>query len=105
MLRHAQRFLLLRSVLIPFPVPDLRHVLAVFVDVLIVLDELVMHHLLQVCPLGAQLRQAIHHVLHQMEPVQFVLYPDVKSRRDRTLFDVASDVQIAVGPAVSQPVD
>ena len=105
MLRHAQRFLLLRSVLIPFPVPDLRQVLIVFVDVLIVLDELVMDHLLQVGPLGAQLRQAIHHILHQVEPVQFVLYPDVKSRRDRALFHIAPDVQVAVGPAVGQAMD
>ena len=75
------------------------------VDVLLVLDELVLHHLLQVGPLGAQLRQAIDHVLHQVEPVQVVLHPDVKGRRDRALFLVAPDMQVAVGPAVGQPVD
>ena len=89
----------------PLPVPDFRHVLAVLVDVLLVLDELVLHHLLQVGPLGAQLRQAIDHVLHQVEPVQVVLHPHVKGRRDRALFLVAPDVQVAVGPAVGQPVD
>jgi Tfp pilus assembly protein FimV len=47
----------------PFPVADLRQVLAVLVDVLLVLDQLVPHHLLQVGALGAQLRQAIDHVL------------------------------------------
>ena len=61
--------------------------------------------LLQVGPLGAQMRQPIHHVLHQMEPVQVVLHPHVKGRRDRALFLVAPDVQVAVGPAVGQPVD
>ena len=32
----------------PFPLPDFGHVLAVLVDVLLVLDELVLHHVLQV---------------------------------------------------------
>ena len=75
------------------------------VDILLVLDELVLHRLLQVVPFGAQLRQAIHHVLHQVEPVQLVLHPDVKGRRDRALFHVAADVEVTVGPAVGQPVD
>jgi hypothetical protein len=35
----------------PLPVPDFRHVLAVFVDVQLMLDELVLHLLLQVGPL------------------------------------------------------
>ena len=51
------------------------------------------------------MRQAIHHVLYQVEPVQLVLYPNVKSRRDRALFHIAPDVQVAVGSAVGQPVD
>ena len=42
----------------PLPVPDFRHVLSVLVDVLLMLDKLVLHHLLQVSALIAQLRQA-----------------------------------------------
>ena len=61
--------------------------------------------LLQIGPLGTQMRQAIDHVLHQMEPVQVVLHPHVEGRRDRALFLVAPDVEVAVGPAVGQPVD
>ena len=37
----------------PLPVADFRQVLAVLVDVVLVLDELVPHHLLQIRPLGA----------------------------------------------------
>ena len=54
------------------PVPDFRHVLAVLVDVLLVLDELVLNHLLQRCAARAQLRQPIDHILHQVEPVKIV---------------------------------
>ena len=90
---------------LPLPVPDLRHILAVLIDVMLVLDELVLHHLLQIGPLGTQLRQPIDHVLHQMKPVQVVLYPHVEGRCNRALFLVAPDVQVAVGPAVGQPVD
>src|ERR1035437_4628952 len=61
--------------LTPFPVTDFRQVFAVLVDVLLVLDELVLDHLLQVRPSGAQVRQPVHHVLHQVEAVQVILDP------------------------------
>jgi len=57
---------------VPFPVPDFRHVLAVLVDVLLVLDELVLELLLQVDALVAGLRQAVDGVHHQVEAVQVV---------------------------------
>jgi hypothetical protein len=44
--------------------PDFGQVLAVFIDVLLVLDELVLHLLLQIGPLGTQVGQAIDHVSH-----------------------------------------
>src|SRR6266699_4038362 len=49
----------------PTPVADLRHVLTVPVDVLLVLDELVLELLLQVDPLVAGLRQAIDGIDHE----------------------------------------
>ena len=39
------------------------------------------------------------------KPVQFVLHPDIEGGRDRSLFLVAPDVEVPVGPAVGQPVD
>ena len=72
---------------------------------MLVLDELVLHLLLQVGALGTQVRQPIDDVLHQMEPVQVVLHPHIKGRRDRALFLVTPDVEVAVGPAVGEPVD
>ena len=76
-----------------------------FVDVLLVLDEFVLHLLLQVGALGAQMRQAIDDILHQVEAIQVVLHPYVKGCCDRALFLVSPHVQIAVGPAIGQPVD
>src|SRR5208282_3639696 len=78
--------------LLPLPVTDFRHVFAVLVDVMLVLDELVLNHLLQVGPFSAQLRYSINHVLHQVEPVQGVLHPHIKRRRDGALLLVAPDV-------------
>ena len=75
------------------------------IDVDFVLDELVLHQLLQVGPFGSQIRHPIHHVLHQMKPVQFVLHPYVERRRDRAFFLVASDMQVPIGPTIGQPVD
>src|ERR1700722_12704193 len=96
---------LLRFAWTPFPVTNLRQVLAVPVDVLLVLNQFILHLLFEVRPLGAQVRQAIDHVLNQVEPVQVVLYSDVKGRGDGALFLVAADVEVAVGPAIGQPVD
>jgi len=73
--------------------------------VMLVLDELVLHLLLQVGTLGTQMRQAINHVLHQMKAIQVILHPHIKCCRNRSLFLVATDVEVAVGPAVGQPVD
>jgi len=69
------------------------------IDVMLVLDKLVPSHLLQIGPL-APVRQAIHHVLHEMKAVQVILNPHVESSRDGTFFLVAADVEIAIGPAV-----
>ena len=72
---------------------------------MLVLDELVLHLLFQVGALGTQVWQPIDDVLHEMEPVQVVLHPHIKCRRDRALFLVTADVEVAVGPAVGEPVD
>lgn len=82
-------------VLTPLPVPDLRQVLTVFVDVLLMLDELILDHLLQIGPIGAQLRQAINHVLHQVEPVQGDDNDDTNQRVRRSML-VGSTVFLVV---------
>ena len=61
--------------------------------------------LLQVGALGAQLRHAVDHVLHEVEAIQLVLHPHVEGRRDGALFLVAADVKVAVRPAVGETVD
>src|SRR5271170_639912 len=43
----------------PGPIPDLRHVLSVPTDVLLVLDQLVLELLLQIDPLVTGLRQSV----------------------------------------------
>ncbi len=76
-----------------------------FVDEMLVLDQFVLHLLLQVGTFGTQVRQAIHHIQHQMETVEFVLHSHVKGRCDRTFFYIAAHMKISVGAAVRQPVD
>jgi len=89
----------------PLPVADLRHVHAVFIDVAPVRVELVRELLLEIGPLGPCLRQAIDGIHHQMETIHVVHDRHVEGRRDRALFLVAPDVEVAVRPAVGQPVD
>jgi len=63
------------------------------------------HLLFQVGPLGAQVGQAVHYVLHQMESIQVVLHPNVEGSGDGALLFVAPDMQIAIGPGIRQPVN
>ena len=51
----------------PFPVQYLGHVFAVFADVLLVVEQFFLQFLFQVRGFGVQLRQAIDHILGEME--------------------------------------
>ena len=101
-----RRFVILRRAWhLPFPIPNFRQILAVFVNVMFVLDEFVLHLLFQIGTLGTQMRHAIHHVLHEMKAVEVVLHAHIECRRDRPFFLVAADVKVAVRAAIGQPVD
>src|ERR1700722_4906195 len=63
----------LPSTVLPGPVQDFGHVLAVEVDVEVVLDELVGHRLFQVAAAGPGLGEAVDHVLDEVGAVQAVL--------------------------------
>ena len=85
---------------------DSRQVLAVFGDVLLVLDELVLERLLQGDSLVAGLRQAADGIHHEVEVVQIVQHRHVEERGDGTLFLVDADVDVVVvNAAVGQPVE
>src|SRR5450631_2464592 len=73
-----------------------------FVNIILVFDELILHLLSQICAISTQLWRTINHVLHQMEAVYGVLYPHVKARCYRSLFNIPPDMQIAVGAAIGR---
>ena len=60
--------------------------------------SLSLHVLLQIGAFRAQIRNAIDHVLHQVETVEVVLHAHVEGRGDRALFLVAADMQFVVRP-------
>jgi hypothetical protein len=62
----------------PFPVANLGQILAASIDVLLMLDEFVLHLLLQIIPLNIHLGQTINDILHEVKPVQLVLHSHVK---------------------------
>src|SRR5579871_4767178 len=80
----------------PFPVPNLRQVLAVLVDVLLVLDQLVLELLLQVDAFFAGPRHAVNGVHHEVEAVQIVQDRHVEGGGDGALFLVAADVDVVM---------
>ena len=64
--------LILRQV--PLPIENLRHILTDLVDVVLVLHQLVVHLLDEVCTAVAQLGQMQDGILDQMEAVDLVLH-------------------------------
>src|SRR6185295_8802157 len=96
------------SRLIPLPVLDLRHVVAVARDVLAMLDQLVAHALPQVCRLRAETRDVIDHGFDQMIAIEIVQHRHVERRRRGAFFLVTAHVQVGVamtpvGQAMDQP--
>src|SRR5262245_20792395 len=59
---------------------EIRHVVAVLLNVLLVLDQLLLDRLLEIGGAGAQLRQPVDHGLHQMEAVHVVEHHHVEGR-------------------------
>lgn len=86
----------------PLPISNLRHVLPVFVDILLVLDELGTELLLQDEARFTRLQQAVAGV----EAIQIIEHSHVERRRDRTLFLVATGMKVVVARAkIGQAVD
>src|SRR5215468_801593 len=73
----------------PLPAPNLRHVVAVLADVQLVLDELIPDRLLRVRRPRAELRQAIDHVGHRVDPIELVPHRHVERCRGRPFLLVA----------------
>ena len=91
---------------VPLPVPNFGHVLAVFVDVLLVSDQLIFELLFQVDSLLSGLRQTINGVHHEVEAVEIVQHRHVECCGDRALFLVATNMDVGVVVStVSQPMD
>ncbi len=75
------------------------------VDVVFVLDELVLHALLQVRAARPESSSAVDHVLHKVETIQFVLHAHIEGSGDGAFFLVTPDVQVPIRSAIGQPVD
>src|SRR5262249_59666400 len=77
----------------PGPVDDLRTVDAVLVCVTQVVEDGVLHLLLQMCPLRAELRHPIDDVDDQVEPRDLVEHRELQRRVDVASLLVAADVE------------
>ena len=90
----------------PFPIPHFRQILAEFIDVLLVLDQLVLELLFKINASGSGLRQTINRVHDEMKTIEIVQHRHVERRGDRAFFLVAADVDVVmISAAISQPVD
>src|SRR3984957_16774515 len=90
----------------PRPVLDLRHIVAVSLDVFAVIDQLVADLLFGIGGPLAKLRHAIDDVADEMESVEVVDHAHIERRRGRALFLVAADMNVIVPrPPIGQAMD
>ena len=90
----------------PFPVADFRQVVAVFADVLFVLDEFVAQQLFEVRIYGTQTRDAIHNIAGKMKAIEFIEHRHIERRGGGAFFAVAVDVEVrVVGAFVGEAVN
>ena len=75
------------------------------VDVELVRDEFVLHHLLEIAARCAEPREPVDNVLDEVEAVESILYAQVEGGGDRPLFVISTHVQVLVGPAIGETVD
>ena len=87
---------------------DFRHVLAVLVDIVFVIDKLVPNELLGVSGHVSQLRYPIYNIRYQVKAIQIIANDHVKRCRRGAFFFIASYMQIlmisaSVGQTMYQP--
>lgn len=90
----------------PLPTTYFRHVVAIFGNVLFVLDELVVDGLLGVCRPSFEFRHTVDHIVHQMEAIQIIHDTNVERRGGRALFLIATHMQVfVIGSTIGEPVN
>src|SRR6266567_492387 len=90
----------------PQPVADLRHILTMLRNVLLVLQEFVADRLFGIRRAGSEPRDAVNDIGHEMEPVQIIQDRHIERRRRGAFFLVAAHVEIGmIGAAVGEPVN
>src|SRR2546430_6444626 len=105
----AASFLFARAgVATPTPVADLRHVLAVFVDVSFVIEEFVADELLDVSRAGGEAGDAIDDVADEVEAIEIVKHNHVEGSGRCSFFFIAANVKVlvigaAIGQAMNEP--
>jgi len=83
---------------------NFRHVLSESADVALVLNESVLHLLLEINVRASGLREAIDDVHDQVEAIEVVEYRHVERSRDGAFFLVVPDMKVGViRAAVGQP--
>ena len=90
----------------PFPIANFWHVFAVFVNIVLMVEQLVADRLFGIGSTRPQTRHTIDHIADQVKEVEFVQHHHVKGGGGRSLFFVPADVQLLViGPTIGQAMD
>ncbi len=93
---------------IPLPVFHFRHIVAVLSNIFFVIEQFIAEVLLHVRGAGAQLRNAIDYIAHQVKSIEIIQHDHVERSCRRAFFFVSADVDVvvivsAIGKSMNQP--
>src|SRR5579871_3710942 len=89
----------------PPPIPHLRHIHPFADDISPVLDQLVLHFLLDVGTLLPKFRQAVDHIHYQVESVHLIQHRHIEWGRDSPFLFISPHMDVGmVLPSVGEPV-
>src|SRR5438552_11492218 len=90
----------------PLPVADLRHVLTITVDVVLVIHQPVTKELLGVGGTSCKTRDPIDHITDEMKTIDFIEHHHVEGRGRRSFLLVAAHMQaVVIGASIGQAMD
>ena len=77
----------------PIPVQNLRQILAVLGDIILVLYQEIIHLLIQMTCLISQLRQMFQRFLNKAETVYVILNPHVEGSGNSAFFNISVNIE------------
>ena len=90
------RYSLLVTTIGPFPIPDFRHIVSVYGNVLFMFEQFIPHGLLDVGTNAFQFWYPVNHIHNKVKTVEIIHYDHIKRGGCGSFFFIATHMKIGV---------